>query len=310
MPSSNYTQARCPPASELVDLRLGYPELNVNRIDFIREAAHAQFNENDPTFYLYGQNRGYREFREDLAKFLTTNYGFYVDTDELMIVNGSAGGLDLICRMLTTPGDVIFTEDPTYFLAEGTFRDYHLKTVQIPMYADGVDMVEFERLLTIHKPKLFYTIPVGHNPTGRTTSQKKREELAVLALRHDFFIVADEVYQLLTFPGNEETASILVVLLLASVLDVKLPDFEYEIPLGGYFLIAKVPPDLDVPELWQIANRFGVNFLPGSEFGKAFPNYIRLSFSFYTADEIEEGISRLKAAVEECRQSPKALLIA
>ena len=53
--------------------------------------------------------------------------------------------------------------------------------------------------LTRHRPVLLYTIPTYQNPTGRTLSHTRRQQLLVLAEQHDFHIVAVEVYHLLDF---------------------------------------------------------------------------------------------------------------
>lgn len=52
--------------------------------------------------------------------------------------------------------------------------------------------------------KVVYTIPVHHNPTSVTMSEAKRERLVALARRYGFLVAADEVYQLLNFPGAAE----------------------------------------------------------------------------------------------------------
>jgi len=59
----------------------------------------------------------------------------------------------------------------------------------------------FEALLTKHKPRMVYTIPIHHNPTGATLSPERRTRLIELSIKHDFYILADEVYQMLSLPG-------------------------------------------------------------------------------------------------------------
>eukprot|EP00922_Rhytidocystis_sp_ex-Travisia-forbesii_P034353 GHVS01051012.1.p1 GENE.GHVS01051012.1~~GHVS01051012.1.p1 ORF type:complete len:285 (-),score=52.02 GHVS01051012.1:380-1234(-) len=66
----------------------------------------------------------------------------------------------------------------------------------------GVDVVEMERLAKIHKPAFFYTVPVGHNPSGVTTPMSVRKEVLALAEKLEFKVVADEVYQLLNITDN------------------------------------------------------------------------------------------------------------
>jgi len=60
-----------------------------------------------------------------------------------------------------------------------------------------MDLEHCERELAQHRPKLLYTIPTYHNPTGQTLSQERRERLVALSRKHGFIIAADEVYQLL-----------------------------------------------------------------------------------------------------------------
>ncbi|PFH35812.1 putative aminotransferase [Besnoitia besnoiti] len=337
--------------------------------------------ENDPEFFMYGVPEGFLQFRESLAGYLSSEYGFPVDPDHLMAVNGSAGGLDLVCKVYTQAGDVVFTENPTYFLAYPTFRDFGLKPVEIPMDKDGVNIEAFEEMLLKHKPKFFYTIPVAHNPTGRTTSVEKRKKIVELAVKHNFKIVADEVYQLLCFEGvdvpppfaafdhKEEHCvisigsfskilapalrlgwlqahpSLLKRLLMcgliesggclnpiicgvvqkaidlgilqdnvvatrralfkrcdrlkASLSKYMPTEATFEEPIGGYFLIVKLPPGIMSLDLLEEANKnHKVSFLPGTTFGKGFDDYIRLSFSYYSEDDIETGVQRIAEAVK------------
>jgi DNA-binding transcriptional MocR family regulator len=60
-----------------------------------------------------------------------------------------------------------------------------------------MDLYRCERELARHRPKLLYTIPSFHNPTGQTLGQERRERLVELGRAHGFVILADEVYQLL-----------------------------------------------------------------------------------------------------------------
>ena len=112
---------------------------------------------------------------------------------------GVSQALDLICTLLTRPGDTIIVEEPSYFLALRIFRDHHLNIVGTPMDENGLVIPELEERVKKYNPKLVYTIPVYHNPTGVTLSADRREDLVRLSAKHDFLIVADEVYQLLAY---------------------------------------------------------------------------------------------------------------
>jgi 2-aminoadipate transaminase len=150
----------------------------------------------DPSCYAYGPEQGGAEFRADLADFLTRHYGVPVQAGELLITAGASHALDLVLTRLCRPGDTIFVEDPTYFFALGIFADRHLRVVPVPTDPAGIDVDALELMLRTKVPRLLYTIPVFHNPTGVTLPEERRRRLAGLATEFGFLIVADEVYQL------------------------------------------------------------------------------------------------------------------
>jgi DNA-binding transcriptional MocR family regulator len=76
-----------------------------------------------------------------------------------------------------------------------------LRTRSIPTDGNGLDPSALEQALDEETPRFLYTIPVHQNPSGVTLSEERRGRLVELAEQHDFLILADEVYQLLTFDG-------------------------------------------------------------------------------------------------------------
>ena len=159
----------------LIDLGMGNPDFDLLPVDLLHKSAEEYFASHDPRPLQYGTEAGDGYFRRSLAEFLSKRYGSDVDPEHLFVTAGASSALDLICSLYTRPGDVIFVEEPTYFLALRIFEDHGLEAVPIPMDEEGLDIDVFEQKLADHTPKFIYTIPVFQNPSGITLSPGRRE---------------------------------------------------------------------------------------------------------------------------------------
>ena len=193
-------QTQTPP--DVIDLGLGDPPPSLLPLDLIRESAQVQFSQNDNSFLQYGAEQGDGYFRLAVANFLAKGYGFDVQPESLFVTNGISKALDLICTLFTQAGDTIFIEEPTYFLALKIFADHRLQVVPIETDEDGLIIESLQEKLTTHKPRFLYTIPTHQNPSGRTLTETRRTRLIELSQQFDFLILADEVYQLLSYNGK------------------------------------------------------------------------------------------------------------
>ncbi len=83
-------------------------------------------------------------------------------------------------------------------------------------------------------------------------------------------------------------------------LRAQLPGLTYQLPHGGFFFWLRLPGELDVEALLKRAEEFQVSFRPGIRFSSrsGFRDYIRLSFAFYSQDQLDQGVARLKRAIE------------
>lgn len=186
----------------VINLAVGHPSLPMLPLREMEQAAAHRFAQGNAEFLQYGYEWGDGYLRTELAAFLTQEYSVPVQADDLFISGGVSQALDLICAMLTEPGDTIIVEDPTYFFSFNIFRNHRLNILTAPVDEHGLDVDALEGLLEQHKPKLIYTIPTHQNPSGVTLSDERRERLVRLAQQHDFYVMADEVYHLLTFEGT------------------------------------------------------------------------------------------------------------
>jgi len=122
--------------------------------------------------------------------------------ENIFVTTGISSALDLLCTLFTQASNTIFVEATTFFVAPRIFADHHLNIIPIAMDEDGLLIESLEENLKFHKPKFLYTIPIHHNPTGSTLIETRRTRLIELARQFDFLILADEVYQLLSYTDN------------------------------------------------------------------------------------------------------------
>jgi 2-aminoadipate transaminase len=190
-------QTNVPPG--VIDLGMGNPDFSLLPIEMLHRSTEAYFTIGDPRHLQYGLEQGDGYFRQALANFLTNAYGSPVDPDLLFVTAGASSALDLLCSLYTQSGDVIFVEEPSYFLALQIFNDHGLNVIPIPMDDEGLCLDVLEEKLTEFKPKFIYIIPAFQNPSGRTLSQARRDKLVEWAQRDNFMVAADEAYQFLPF---------------------------------------------------------------------------------------------------------------
>lgn len=187
-------------SATLINFGIGQPGFDLLPHEILQRAAVARFAEGDTEFLNYGYEQGDERFRQALAAFLSRQYSIPVDASTLMITAGASQALDQICTLYTQPGDTIFVEEPSYFIAlRILLEDHKLNAVPISTDEHGLNVDALEDALSNHRPRLLYTIPTFQNPTGRTLPLERRKRLVALAEAHDFMIVADEVYHALHY---------------------------------------------------------------------------------------------------------------
>src|SRR5215218_6596295 len=118
----------------------------------------------------YGPTEGLDEVKDPIMQVMAAE-GMEVEPDDLLVTTGGQQVIDLVCKTLLDPGDVVIAEGPTYPGAVPTFGAYQADVVQIELDADGmrIDLLE-ETLDHLARegrtPKFVYTVPTFQNPAG------------------------------------------------------------------------------------------------------------------------------------------------
>ena len=165
----------------------------------------ADIFENHATAALqYSITEGYPALRTAVADRLSRIFGIGRAFDTTIITSGGQQGLELTCRALCNPGDVVLCENPSFIGALNAFRAVGAKTVGIPLHEDGIDPADLEKALAEYpNTKMIYLIPTFQNPAGITTSAEKRRAIYEIARRHSVVILEDNPYGELRFAGTD-----------------------------------------------------------------------------------------------------------
>jgi 2-aminoadipate transaminase len=180
----------------------GYPDASLFPMEHLKQAFLGAIDTLGGESLQYTVSNGSRRLREQIAGRMVDD-GVACGADDVLVLQGSQQGLDLVAKLLVDEGDIIVTERPTFIGALIAFNPCQPRYVGIPMDQDGMDMLALEQALKRHKRVRFvYTIPDFQNPTGVTMSLARRQRLIELASEFDFLILEDTPYRPLRFLGE------------------------------------------------------------------------------------------------------------
>jgi 2-aminoadipate transaminase len=153
----------------------------------------------------YSPTEGYLPLKQFLAEMMS-RYGILVEPENILMVNGSQQGLDLIGKLFVDPKACVITSRPTYLGALQAWNAYEAEYCGVPMDDHGMRVDQLAEILPrLDRPRFIYVLPNFHNPAGTTLSLERRELLADLARQHDLVIVEDDPYGELRYEGDDIT---------------------------------------------------------------------------------------------------------
>ncbi len=159
----------------------------------IRKSMRALSMRHGEFMTAYGTPAGYFPLRELLRNKLS-NMGIGADVSQIVLTSGVTHAMDLVSRYFVRAGDTVLVDDPGYFILFGGLKSFGAKIVGVPWNADGPDTAIMEELIREHRPRLFFTNTILHNPTGASISQAVAYRMLQLAEKYDLILVEDDIY--------------------------------------------------------------------------------------------------------------------
>lgn len=180
----------------------GNPASSALPEDTVSSLCQKVLKENGKNILQYGTTEGYAPLKESLAPYLKRQFGFDAKPEDILPVSGSTQAMDLLCKALIDPGDVILVENPTFLGNMQCMRLYQANVVPVESDEGGIRIDKLEEAVIRHKPKLLYTIPTFQNPTGKTLAADRRPKIAALAEKYGFVVAEDDPYRDLRYRGT------------------------------------------------------------------------------------------------------------
>ena len=149
----------------------------------------------------YTSNAGLMELREEICRYLNRRQGLSYDpVKEVLVTVGGSEAIDIGLRAMCNPGDEVLIPQPSYVSYEPCAVLAGAKPVIINLKAENefrLTAQELEDAIT-EKTKILI-LPFPNNPTGAIMEKKDLEAIAEVILKHDIFVMSDEIYSELTY---------------------------------------------------------------------------------------------------------------
>ena len=156
----------------------------------------------------YGDPAGDGSLRQALARRLGGDLGIAASARQIVTTLGATHALDVVSRTLLQPGDAVLVDEPGWAVEFARLTRQGMRLLPVPRGPDGPDLAVMAQLLAEHRPKLYVTVSVLHNPTGHTLSLAAAHQILKLAEQFDLTIVEDDTYAWLAPPHAPRLAAL------------------------------------------------------------------------------------------------------
>jgi aspartate/methionine/tyrosine aminotransferase len=186
---------------DMVHLEIGEPDFDTPRN--IKDAARAALENG---FTHYGPSAGLPEARSAFAEYVSRTRGVSIDPQQVVITPGAKPIIFFTALALLDPGDEVIYPDPGFPIYESMAEYIGARRVPLPLSEKNgfaFDPDQLESLITKRTRLVIINSP--HNPTGAVLPRETVARLAELAVKHDFYVLSDEIYSRIIYDGENFT---------------------------------------------------------------------------------------------------------
>lgn len=153
---------------------------------------------------FYTSNAGLMELKVEITKYLKNRVDVSYDPkSEVLVTVGGSEAIDMMFRAMLDPGDEVLIPQPSYVsylpcavMADGV-------PVVIPLKNENEFKLTAEELEAAITPKSkILVLPFPNNPTGAIMTREDLAPIAELVVKHDLYVLSDEIYSELSYKGD------------------------------------------------------------------------------------------------------------
>jgi aminotransferase len=187
----------------VISLGIGEPDFDTP--GHVKEAAKRALDEG---YTHYTPNAGFQDLREAIAEKLRSENRIEASPDEVIVTGGGGTGALMLASMcLINPGDEVLIPDPGFVVYESMVLMAGGRPVYVPLREEegfAMKAEEVERLITPRTRVVVVNTP--SNPTGGVMERGDLEAIAELAVKHDLYVISDEVYEKFVYDGHRHVS--------------------------------------------------------------------------------------------------------
>ena len=187
--------------TQVIHLNIGQPDISTPEI------ALKAIRNFEPNVIAYSHSAGNQSYREGLAHYYQ-NVGIDVDHTQILVTTGGSEAISIALNTIMDKGDEIIIPEPFYANYNGFSTAADITVKPITSSIDNgfalPSISKFEKLITPNTKAILICNP--GNPTGYLYTKDELNALKKIVLKHDLFLIADEVYREFTYDGKKHTS--------------------------------------------------------------------------------------------------------
>lgn len=188
---------------DVLSLTIGQPDFATP--DSVKQAAKAALDENKTT---YTQNQGLFELREKTSHYINELYNTDWEPSQVLITVGASQAIDIALRTILLPGDEVILPSPIYpgyeplvTLQRGKVIEVDTTTTHFKLTPEALEEVITDKTKVV-------ILPYPSNPTGVTLTKEELSAIKDVCLKHDLYIITDEIYSTISFDAPHVSMAI------------------------------------------------------------------------------------------------------
>ena len=157
---------------------------------------------------IFGYSEPTKEYFDALNAWFKKHHNWDIDTSKVVLACGVVFAIAATIRALTKENDAVLICQPVYYPFEETIKVNNRKLIVSELVNNNgryeVDYEDFESKIVDNDVKLF-VLCNPHNPVGRVWTKEELEKIGDICLKHNVFVISDEIHSDFTYEGNNHT---------------------------------------------------------------------------------------------------------